>query len=41
MSLSKKILFSAVKNEGPFILEWIAYHKAVGFDAVLVVSNDC
>jgi len=40
MSKSNKILFSAVKNEGPFLIEWIAYHKAIGFDTILIVSND-
>lgn len=40
MPESKKVLFSAVKNEGPFLVEWIAYHKAIGFDTILIVSND-
>jgi len=37
----RKILFSAVKNEGPFILEWVAYHKIIGFDDIVIISNDC
>ena len=37
----RKVLFSAQKNEGPFILEWVAYHKVVGFTDIVVVSNDC
>jgi hypothetical protein len=37
----RKILFSAQKNEGPFLLEWIAYHKVVGFTDIIVCSNDC
>lgn len=28
------------RNEGPFLLEWIAFHKAVGFDAIVVYTND-
>ncbi|WP_425084870.1 glycosyltransferase family 2 protein [Ruegeria profundi] len=32
---------SCMKNEGPFVLEWVAYHKAIGFDEVYVVTNDC
>ena len=36
-----KILFSAMKNEGPFVLEWVAHHLAVGFDEIVIVSNDC
>lgn len=35
-----RILFTAVKNEAPFLLEWIAYHKVVGFDRLVVYSND-
>ena len=27
----RKVLFSAMKNEAPFVLEWIAYHKVIGF----------
>jgi hypothetical protein len=30
-----------MKNEAPFVLEWVAYHKVIGFDQVIVVSNDC
>lgn len=33
-------LFSCVKDEGPFILEWIAYHQLIGFDRFLIYSND-
>jgi len=32
---------SSLKNEGPFILEWVAHHRVVGFDAIYVASNDC
>lgn len=38
--MSKKILVSAMKNEGPFILEWVAYHRAIGFDKIIICSND-
>jgi len=34
------ILFSAMKNEAPFLLEWVAYHKAIGFDQIVIVTND-
>jgi len=36
-----KTLVASMKNEGPFILEWIAYHRAIGFDNILIGSNDC
>ncbi|KEJ89473.1 glycosyltransferase family 2 protein [Sulfitobacter donghicola] len=30
-----------VRNEGAFLLEWLAHHQAVGFDKFLIFSNDC
>jgi Glycosyl transferase family 2 len=30
-----------VKNEGAFLIEWLAHHRAVGFTDFLVFSNDC
>ena len=30
-----------VRNEGAFLLEWLAHHRAVGFDSFLVFSNNC
>jgi hypothetical protein len=38
---ARRILFSAQKNEGPFLLEWIAFHKVVGFTDIVIYSNDC
>lgn len=29
------------RNEGAFLLEWLAHHRAVGFTDFLVFSNDC
>ncbi|MFD1193643.1 glycosyltransferase family 2 protein [Seohaeicola saemankumensis] len=29
------------RNEGAFLLEWLAHHRAVGFTDFLVLSNDC
>ncbi|MCV2881532.1 glycosyltransferase family 2 protein [Actibacterium sp. XHP0104] len=37
----RKIIVSTMKNEGPYILEWIAYHRAIGFDDFVLFSNDC
>ena len=34
-------ILSTMKNEGPFILEWVAHHKALGFDNIVVCTNDC
>ncbi|WP_298437004.1 glycosyltransferase family 2 protein [uncultured Jannaschia sp.] len=30
-----------MKDEGPFILEWLAYHRLIGFDDPIVFTNDC
>ena len=32
---------TCVKNEGPFLLEWIAYNRLIGVNAHLFYSNDC
>jgi hypothetical protein len=34
-------IVTAMKNEGPFILEWLAYHRAIGVEDILVYTNDC
>ena len=33
-------LFSSAKNEGPFLLEWVAYHILSGFTDIVIYSND-
>lgn len=37
----QRVVFSAQKDEGPFLLEWVAYHRVLGFDRIVVFSNDC
>jgi len=32
-------LLATVRNEAPFLLEWVAYHKAIGFDRIVIFSN--
>ncbi|WP_238991677.1 glycosyltransferase family 2 protein [Gemmobacter caeruleus] len=34
-------IVTTMKNEGPFILEWLAYHRAIGVDDFLIYTNDC
>ncbi|MBU2956134.1 glycosyltransferase family 2 protein [Paracoccus sp. 1_MG-2023] len=36
-----KTVVTTMRNEAPFILEWVAYHRLIGFDNILVYSNDC
>lgn len=38
---SRTCIVTTMKNEGPFILEWIAYHRAIGVDGFLIYTNDC
>ena len=40
-SNSDFIVVTAMKNEGPYILEWVAHHFAIGFGHFIVVTNDC
>lgn len=37
----KALAILGVKNEGAFLIEWLAHHRAVGFTDFLVYSNDC
>lgn len=32
---------AAMRNEGIHLIEWIAYHQVIGFDRVIIHSNDC
>ncbi len=35
------LLVATVRDEGPFLLEWAAYHLSIGFTALVVCTNDC
>lgn len=35
------LVLTAMRNEGPFILEWLAWQKMLGFENILVMFNDC
>jgi hypothetical protein len=37
----RSLAILTVRNEGAFLLEWLAHHRAVGFSDFLVFSNDC
>ena len=34
-------LVSPARNEGPYLLEWIAWHRVVGFGDIVVLTHDC
>lgn len=35
------VIVACMKNEAPYILEWVAYHRAIGIDHFLIYTNDC
>jgi hypothetical protein len=35
------LIVTTMKNEGPFMIDWVAYNLSVGFDDVLIYTNDC
>ncbi|WP_108837648.1 glycosyltransferase family 2 protein [Tateyamaria sp. Alg231-49] len=35
------VVITTMRNEGAFLLEWLAHHRAVGVDHFVVFSNDC
>lgn len=39
--LPRSTAVSAFRNEGPFVLEWVAWYRMLGFENILVVHNDC
>lgn len=34
-------LVATLKNEGPYLLEWLAHHRAIGVSGFTLFSNDC
>ncbi|WP_322892087.1 MULTISPECIES: glycosyltransferase family 2 protein [unclassified Yoonia] len=34
-------MITCLRNEGPFLIEWLAYHRAIGFDRFIIGANDC
>lgn len=41
MSEDTYTVVSTMKNEGPYIIDWVAHYKTLGFDNILVCTNDC
>jgi len=36
-----RVIVGCMKNEAPYILEWVAYHRAIGVDGFLIYTNGC
>ena len=34
-------IFTKQKNEGLYLLDWIAWHRAIRINKIHIVSNDC
>lgn len=34
------LIITSVRNEQKYILEWISYHKSIGFDKIIFFTND-
>ena len=48
LGLSKRVsphgsllALSTMKDEGPYVVEWVAHHLAIGFTELMVYTNDC
>ncbi|KKM22130.1 hypothetical protein LCGC14_1628430, partial [marine sediment metagenome] len=41
MSGPRVLVITAMRDEGPHLLEWLAHHRAAGVQDFLVVSNEC
>ncbi|MEZ5722539.1 MAG: glycosyltransferase family 2 protein [Paracoccaceae bacterium] len=38
---SGNVIVGCMKNEAPYILEWVAYHRMIGVDNFLIYTNGC
>ena len=38
---SGNVIVGCMKNEAPYIVEWVAYHRAIGIDNFLIYTNGC
>ncbi|MEC3860536.1 glycosyltransferase family 2 protein [Mesobacterium sp. TK19101] len=35
------LIVGCMKNEAPYIVEWVAYHRVIGFDSFMIYTNGC
>jgi len=36
----RTLLVTSIKDEGPYLLEWVAFHKSIGFSDIVIFEND-
>lgn len=41
MSSDTYLVYTTMKNEGPYMLEWVAYYRSLGVSQILIYTNDC
>ncbi|SFK27364.1 glycosyltransferase family 2 protein [Celeribacter neptunius] len=39
--MGERLVVTTMKDEGPFILEWVAWYLMLGFDHIVILYNDC
>jgi len=39
--LVRRTVVCSIKDEGPFIVEWVSWYRMLGFSDILVLTNDC
>jgi hypothetical protein len=39
--MKDSLLLGAMRNEGAFLLEWVAWYRMLGFENILIMHNDC
>ncbi len=39
--MGARTIITMMKDEAPFLLHWIAHHRLIGFDRIVVFTNDC
>ncbi|MBF9044031.1 glycosyltransferase family 92 protein [Rhodobacterales bacterium HKCCE4037] len=39
--MGARTIVTMMKDEAPFLLHWIAHHRLIGFDRIVVFTNDC
>ena len=37
----RSTVIASMRNEGPFLVEWVTWYRLLGFTDILIVTNDC
>lgn len=39
--MARNLLVAIMRDEAPYVIEWVAHHRALGFTDILVFTNNC